>query len=777
MTSSTFGILSSKRIRGYSGIVQFLRSRPILQLALVLLAVCAAYANHFHNGFHFDDSHTVQNNPYIRNLRNIPHFFTDAKTFSVLPANQTYRPMVSTSLAIDYALGHGYNPFWFHLSTFFVFLAQLVAMYVFFAVILKAVRPDAKSGAESDATIRCISLLAVAWYGLHPAMAETVNYIIQRGDIYCAFGMVTALVLYAQLPQWRNTRLYLAPFVFAMLSKPPAVVFPVLLFLYIAMFEKEAKGHSRTVALAVAPSLAVCAILLWLQSAMTPRSFTPSTISAYSYIATQPYVLFRYFLTLFFPFHLNVDTDLNPFPSLTPAAWGGFVFVAALIAVAWWAAQRKDWRPISFGLLWFLITSLPTSLYRLSEVENDHRMYMPFIGLVLAIVWAGFLMIEKLAARGDAKIVWRAAIAASVVLLALYAYGTHVRNRVWRAEESLWLDDVQKCPHNGRGLMNYGLTQMANGKYSVALDYFERALIYTPNYPTLEINLGVVNGAVNRTAEAEQHFQRAIALAPADDNTHFFYGRWLFSAGRVADALLQLQATVRLNPSRVDASDLLAAAYDAVGDHNQAVAAAAAALQLDPADTGARAILVGHGGQTAGDWINASLYRYQAGNYQASIAAAQQALRLDPQSVAAYNNIGAAYAGLKQWDLAIENERTALRIQPEFQLAKNNLALYTQMKKGAAAQPPNATAEDWLEASLRDYQAHLYAQSIADAREALKARPHYAEAYNNIAADDEEMHKWDDAIAAAREALRLKPDFPLAKNNLAWSLQQKSAEK
>jgi protein O-mannosyl-transferase len=398
---------------------------------------------------------------------------------------------------------------------------------------------------------------------------------------------------------------------------------------------------------------------------------------------------------------------------------------------------------------------------------------MPFVGLVLAVVWAGFLMLEKRAAKGDARAVWRSAIAASVVLLALYAYGTHVRNRIWRTEESLWLDDVQKCPRNGRGLMNYGLTQMAIGKYSVALDYFQRALIYTPNYPTLEINLGVVNGAMNRTAEAEQHFRRATALAPGDDSTHFFYGRWLFSAGRVADALPQLQTTVSLNPSRLDARDLLATAYDATGDHDHAVAVAEASLQLDPADAAAKAILAGHRGQTASDWINVSLYRYQAGDYRASIAAALQALRLDPQSAVAYNNIGAAYAGLKQWDHAIENERAALRIEPDFQLAKNNLALYTQMKNGETAPLSNAKADGWLNASLRDYQAHLYEQSIADARQALKLNPDYAEAYNNIAADDEEMHKWDDAIAAAREAIRLKPDFQLAKNNLAWSLQQK----
>ena len=73
--------------------------------ALLLIALLTAYANHFHNSFHFDDAHTIVNNASIRELRNIPLFFRDATTFSSLPSNQSYRPLVSTLLAIDYRLG------------------------------------------------------------------------------------------------------------------------------------------------------------------------------------------------------------------------------------------------------------------------------------------------------------------------------------------------------------------------------------------------------------------------------------------------------------------------------------------------------------------------------------------------------------------------------------------------------------------------------------------------------------------------------------------------
>lgn len=756
-----------------SSISSFPRARHILLLAGVLLAVVAVYSNHFQNSFHFDDSHTVVDNPYIRSLHNLPSFFTDASTFSILPANRTYRPLVSASLAVDYALGHGYHPFWFHLSTFIVFLLQLIAMAALFISILDSVRPEPQ---EKNAN-RTVAIVATAWYGLHPAMAETVNYIIQRGDIFCTIGVVAALAIFARWPRLRMTGLYLVPFAFAMLSKPPAAVFPLLLFLYVAMFEREGKASYRQAAILTLPSLILCALLVALQSAMTPKSFTPSTLSAYSYCITQPFVLMRYFGSLFLPLHLNVDTDLQPFATFSANAFLGFLFLALLLIAAWITARRRVTRPVCYGLLWFLIASLPTSVYRLSEVENDHRMYLPFVGLVLAVVWAGFLAVNNVAPGKHRTAVWRAASIAVVLLLALYGYGAHLRNRVWRTDESLWLDDVIKCPHNGRGLMNYGLTQMAKGAYPAALDYYQRALVYTPNYKILEINLGVVYGAMNQAAQAEQHFIRAIALAPTDDQAHYFYGRWLYQSGRVEDAIRQLNIAVQLNPARLEANHALAAAYLAIGDAASARATAAAALRLAPEDTTAAAILAHPIVQDANYWINASLYQYRSGNYLACIASANRALKLKPDSELAYNNLGAAYAALRQWDLAIESEHAALRINPGFELSKNNLALYEQQKSGKLAPQSlpaaNMTAEDWLIASLRANQAGDYRQSIDDARAALKLRPTYPEAYNNIAAAYEAMHKWDEAIAAAKEAIRLKPDFQLAKNNLKWSISQK----
>ena len=754
------------------------RRVPLVATVILLLAVCLAYANSFENGFHLDDSHAVLDNPSIRSLHNVPHFFTDARTFSVLPANQTYRPLVSASLALDYALGHGYVPFWFHLTTFLLFLLLVWLLTQFYQLIFDKTFTAA-------ANPWC-AFAAAAWYGLHPVMAETVNYVIQRGDLFCTLGCVAALYLFAKYPRERRFGFYLLPFIAAMLSKPPAAAFPFLLLFYILFFETphisvQSSKPLRTSLLAIVPSILLAALLLWLQSVKTPRTYLPAIVSDASYRLTQPFVWARYVGALFLPIHLNVDTDLNAFPSFNLEAAFGLIFLLVLILAIVYCCRLRALYPIAYGLLWFVITQLPTSLYTLSEVENDHRMFFSYVGLVLAVVWTLRQLLLRFTTYEQRITLRPTLLALGFLTLTTYAYGVHVRNRAWLDEETLWKDDVVKSPHNGRGLMNYGLTQMSRGDYVVALDYFEHALQYTPNYPTLEINLGVVNGAMAdlgataRGPEAERHFLRAIALAPSADETHAFYGRWLLQHHRLREAVQQLETAIKLNPLRLMQRELLMAAEDQLGDVAAAHQLATDTLAIASDDSVARAALLPPATQTADSWINLSLTQYQQAQYPKSIESAQHALSINPKSALAWNNIGAAQAAMQQWQLAIASERKALEIDSQLQIAQNNLELYTRQSTAPSSEssPALKTAADLLNDSLKLNRQGKLEESIVASRAALRLDPNMAEAWNNIAADYEGLHRWDQAIAAAEKAIALKPDFQLAKNNLAWSLSQK----
>ena len=175
-------------------------------------------------------------------------------------------------------------------------------------------------------------------------------------------------------------------------------------------------------------------------------------------------------------------------------------------------------RPIAFGVGWFLVALLPTALTPLAEVANDHRMFFPFVGLTLAMVWGAWLLMT----HAEAPVLRRWAVPLIVAVLVAESIGVSARNRVWHSDESLWHDVTVKSPTNGRGLMNYGLTLMARGDYPGAIGYFERALVFTPDYPLLHVNLGIAYGG----AQARRR-GRAGLPARADAGSR-----------RLADALL-----------------------------------------------------------------------------------------------------------------------------------------------------------------------------------------------------------------------------------------------
>ena len=662
-----------------------MRHRAFLFVAAgAFAAVVAVYSNHFVNSFHFDDFHTITDNPYVHNVQNFPRFFTDAHTFSILPDHASYRPLVTTSLAIDYWLSKGPNPLWFHISTFCWFLLQLALMYLLFESVMDAAAPDARN--------RWYALFATALYGLHPVSAETVNYIIQRAEIYSSVGVIAGLVLYIRFPKLRRTGVYLAPVILGILSKPPAAVFAGILFVYIFLFEENRR---------LAPSIKRCipALIACLAAGafvlhMEAGTFKPGGDNPFLYRLTQPSVTWHYFRSFFWPSSLSADSDfklVDGFADLRVIF--GLIFVVALCAVAWISARTPRTRPIAFGIAWFLMALLPVAWVPLSEVENDHRMFFPFVGLALAVVWT-----VRLFTGSDV----RSLAVSAVLVLAVCAYGTHQRNQVWRTEESLWRDVTEKSPLNGRGHMNYGLTQMSKGDYTAALASFNRALPLTPNYSTLHINIAIADGGLGRDSDAEKHFAQALALAPDDSQPYYYYARWLSEHGRTPQAVALAEAGVQKNPADMQCRTLLLQLYVNQRDYGKMDALLADSLRIAPGDpdlmrfrlmrasTPPATSAAAKQTQTAENLLNLSLTFYQAGRYEECIKAAQKALLLNPNYPEAYNNIAAAWNAMGRYEEGIQAAAQAVRLKPDFRLARNNLAwAQSQLARShhAAAQP------------------------------------------------------------------------------------------
>jgi Flp pilus assembly protein TadD len=596
--------------------------------ALVALIVLATYSNHFENSFHFDDAHTIVNNAAIRDLKNIPLFFKDARSFSSLPSNQSYRPIVSTLFAIDYWLSGGpartggENTLPFHLSIFALFLALVLLL----ASVIHRLIENA-----------WIAFAAAALYGLHPANADTVNYIIASAEILSTLGIVGSFAIYFAFPDLRRCFLFVLPAAVAILAKPPAAIFPVLFAIYLLLFSRSS---AKRRVLEVVVSLVICAAVLLFVQRMTPTSWVAGARDAHNYLITQPYVAWLYFKTFFWPNDLSADYDLNPLATTDdPRFWAGFIFVVLLLTMSILCARFQGTRSIGFGLLWFLIALLPTSLFPLAEVMNDHRTFLPYIGLVIAVAGLMALLFQtRIAATRSVRVAFCLVI---LLILSVNAFATFQRNKVWKTEEALWRDVTVKSPRNSRGLMNYGNTLMAKGDFNGALDYFHRALALAPQYSVLFVNLAIAEDATNQSALAEQHFKEAMRLAPFSPDSYTYYARYLLAHSRAAEAEPFLRSAVALSPTDVTAHDLLKRAESAE--------------------------------KTPESCLAASLQYYLQAHYEESIAAAEQALKLRPDYAEAWNNICAANNQLGRFEEASKACEQALRLKPDLELARNNL--------------------------------------------------------------------------------------------------------
>lgn len=636
-----------------------LKTLKIAGLILVLILTSLVYSNHFDNPFFFDDSHTIQSNQAITSLDEWIGFFTDASTFSSLPANRSYRPMITLMNAIDYKLAGGLNPSYFHYHIFFWYLVTIV---LFFGLIHSLYTKSAQNQV-SEFNILLVSLLTTLFFALHTINAETVNYICARSDSFSTLCVIVSLLLFIN-SKTRKYHLYILSMVIGIWTKQTALMFVPILFVYIILFEEKIQINDlknwfiKIFKVMAIPTILGGGLFLFNQLYLTPSS-TVSTnfqVTKFEYISTQFYVMVHYLGNFILPTSLSADPDLEIIkPFYDKRILLGVLVALIMLVIAFKTSRNKKTLPIAFGILWFFIASLPTSLVPLFQIANDHRMFFPFIGIFIAIGWAVFLYVNSATRKG----IKYGSLALVLVLTLSYSFGTYQRNKVWKNAETLWKDVTVKSPNNGRGLMNYGLSQMTLGNYTIAEKYFLDAQKIQPNYYILEINLGILYGALKNNQKAEAHFLKAISLNSSAPSPEYYYARYLNENGQGRSAIKYLHKALQKSSSHIPSQMLL---------NTISVKEPSLETQIENLNIKIKSE------KTNPDlYIELSEKLYLNNQYEKAIDVCIQLLKFAPNNKLAYNNMCASYNQLKEWDLAKTACQNALTIDPNFQIAKNNL--------------------------------------------------------------------------------------------------------
>lgn len=655
-----------------------MRQLQWIGLAMVLALTAIVYSEHFHGAFHIDDIHTIVNNAYIRDLSHVPQFFTDGTTSSSQPGNQTYRPILTTTLAIDYQLGGGTaDTLAFHITSFAVFLCLGLCLFL----LTRAVYSRAD---ERHAGI--VAAFATGWFMLHPVSAEAVCYIVQRGDVLAAFFVVPGMVLYISSPLSRKYGLYVIPVLLGILSKPIAVVFPLLLLAYILLFERKKAGAAGAFPwsqIVIAMVAAIAAGLL--VNAMTSHSYQPGGGDAWLYRFTQPYVLGFYFVEWFAPLWLAADHGWQVFESpFAVQALVGYLFIVAMAAAIFFAARRERTRPIAFGLAWYLIANLTTSWIALNEVATDHRMFFPNIGLAIAVSWAIYLLVDTLGHRFKAvKVVHYVAGGICAIGLLGYAYGAYERTLVWQTEESLWADAVAKEPQSERAHLDYGLALLRRKALPEAETQFAEILRLRPDYAIANLDMGIVKHEQGKDAESGQYLKHAVESGREScPPCYYYYAMYLNQQGQVDEAINILYKAYELSSANVEGRELLMELLYKQHRAEELRKVTAAVLTISPGDSRASyyqrllssAPAATAVPATAESYIDRSGQAYRDGRYQDCIDNAQKALELKPDFAEGYNNLAAANNKLGRYDEAKQAALQALKLDPQSRFAQINLA-------------------------------------------------------------------------------------------------------
>lgn len=564
---------------------------------LIALLTAAVFAPALGNGFVWDDSFNVVDNPHLRGFGWAQLRWMLTAAWSGHPGwGGQWIPLTWASLALDHLLW-GLSPRGYHLTNIVLHAANAGLCYLVARRVLAIAVP-----AATPAALALGAAAAALFFGVHPLRAESVAWVTERRDVLSGFFLLLAVLGYlAAIHREAGRRRRwlvgsLTAYAAALASKPTAMTLPLVLLVLDAYPLRRLRGAWPARFLEKAPYLLLAGAI----AALTLDAVHSASVSPLERYPVPARVAMAFWATAHYARTTLLPVGLSPLyeaPALVDvwsAPYVASALAVILVTLALLAARRR-W-PAGLAV-WaaFLIMLAPASgLVHVGHHQaGDRYTYLPSLAPALLVGGAVVAFLRLGAAGSVAPGYARLALVGVAAWLTALGLLAQAQTRIWRDSDTLWSWAATVDPACGLCQGNLGVALWRSGRLAAALPHLERARALQPEHLVLHRNLGLAQLEAGRTAEAVETLRAATVISPRDADVRHAAGFALARAGRLADAVEQFRAAAELAPTSGELLLSLAAALADQGRLDEAREYAQRAVALNPASRRARRLLEG----------------------------------------------------------------------------------------------------------------------------------------------------------------------------------------
>lgn len=505
------------------------RNRTIIVGLALIVAVCLAYCGVWRFEFvHYDDNSHVFANDHITG-----GLTPESARWAFGQFNGAqWIPLTWISFMTDVSL-FGLHPGAMHVENVLLHALNAVLLFLLLCRLTSRIWPAA----------------AVAGiFALHPVNVESVAWICERKNVLStAFWLLSTLayVAYAQSKRLAWMACSVVCLALGLMVKAMLVTLPCTLLLLDAwpLGRHRAQSWLRLIGEKIPHfALAIAASVLQMKAAASDGLlWEGSEVPTFIYRAANAGAnIIHYLRMVLVP---GEYAPMLPLPLDAPIAPGitGWAVAAGAMAAGWRLRVRAPY--VLFGTLWFLGVQVPVSgiVGAGDAVRADRYLYVPQIGVLIAVVWGITAIARKMSREAIAT-------GAGVVLMGLGFLAFQTAGQ-WRNTLTLATHSAAVSPNSIVAQKLSGWAMAREGRLPEAYQYYTTALTLGPTNIEARCARAVVLARMGESKEAIAEFRAILAAEPGHAEASLNLASQLFADGantaarEILEAMKQTAAT------------------------------------------------------------------------------------------------------------------------------------------------------------------------------------------------------------------------------------------